>query len=270
MSTGAGAKNLAFIEKSGKLGNYLLGNSKFTLESYKGLCKVYFIMMNDELHPVAYFSTALQQSQRNWSATTKETFALIVAVCHWHVYLAGTHFTLMSDHNPLTHLHKQKDPRGKFGRWITELEEYDYSIQCVPGKENIKAGTLSRQSSPEETQPNSLFEEKVYQFAETANFQIQLKEEQMKDPTISQVIQCIRDEKPIETGRLKCVQHQLRIEKGMLTKSGRPVLPPPLRHMVIAEHHNTAHFGIDKMYILLKTRFFWPNMYNYIQQFTLG
>ena len=102
---------------------------------------------DDELHPVAYFSTALQQPQRNWSATTKEAFALIVAVRHWHVYLAGTHFTLMSDHNPLTHLRKQKDPRGKFGRWITELEEYDYSIRYVPGKENIKADTLSKQGS---------------------------------------------------------------------------------------------------------------------------
>ena len=38
---------------------------------------------NDQfLHPVAYFSTALQSSQKNWSATSKEAFALVCAVRH--------------------------------------------------------------------------------------------------------------------------------------------------------------------------------------------
>ena len=45
---------------------------------------------DDNLHPVAYFSTALQPSQKNWSATTKEAFALVCGVRHWQVYLAGT------------------------------------------------------------------------------------------------------------------------------------------------------------------------------------
>ena len=33
-----------------------------------------------KLHPVAYYSTALQASQKQWSATTKEAFALILAI----------------------------------------------------------------------------------------------------------------------------------------------------------------------------------------------
>ena len=45
---------------------------------------------NDQfLHPVAYFSTALQSLQKNWSATSKEAFTLVCAVRHWHVYLSG-------------------------------------------------------------------------------------------------------------------------------------------------------------------------------------
>ena len=56
------------------------------------------------MHPVAYFSTAFTKSQRNWVPITKEAFALVLAVRHWHVYLIGTEFTLRSDHNPLVHL----------------------------------------------------------------------------------------------------------------------------------------------------------------------
>ena len=68
-----------------------------------------------QLHPVAYFWTAFNKSQQNFAPTTAEAFALMLAVRHWYVYLAGTHFTLNSDHNPLVYLRKQKDPRGKFG-----------------------------------------------------------------------------------------------------------------------------------------------------------
>ena len=66
-------------------------------------------------HPVAYFSTALQKSQQNWSATTEDSVALVMAVRHWHVNLAGQRFILKTDHNPLVFLRSQKDPRGKFG-----------------------------------------------------------------------------------------------------------------------------------------------------------
>ena len=79
-------------------------------------------------HPVAYFSTLLKGPQRNWSTHSKESFALLMAVRHWYVYLAGNHFILRTDHNPLKHLRSQKDPRGKFGRWLAELEEFNYTI----------------------------------------------------------------------------------------------------------------------------------------------
>ena len=64
---------------------------------------------DNQLHPVTYFSTSLQKSQKNWPATDKEMFALIVAVRHWHVYLAGTKFILRSDHNLLTHLREKQN-----------------------------------------------------------------------------------------------------------------------------------------------------------------
>ena len=179
------------------------------------------------LHPVAYFSTALQESQKNWSATTKEAFALIAAIRHWYVYLSGKHFILKSDHNPLTFLRKQKDPRGKFSRWITELEEFDYTIQYIPGKENTKADALSRSPGSQNHQPESQFEDKIYSLAaENENFPVQLKEEQLKDPVISAAFKCILDRHTIATGRLARIQRQLRIENGILTKSGRPVIPP--------------------------------------------
>ena len=142
---------------------------------------------DSQYHPVAYFSDAVKPSQENWNTTTKEAFAVVLAVRHWYVYLMGTNFTLNTDHNPLVYLRLQKDPRGKFARWIIELEEFNYTIKYIPGIKNTKADTLSRNKAAKPTtQPLSDLEEKIYSVSiSDTNFMQQLQEEQTKDPIIT-------------------------------------------------------------------------------------
>ena len=109
-------------------------------------------------------------------------------VRHWQVYLAGTTFVLNLDHNPLTHLREQKNPRGKFSRWLAELEELDYSVQYIPGMFNVKAVVLSRNQAASDIQPPTKFEKNIFAFfgyKDGFGFRVQLKEEQSKDPLIS-------------------------------------------------------------------------------------
>ncbi|MEL7328148.1 MAG: RNase H-like domain-containing protein [Pseudomonadota bacterium] len=222
-----------------------------------------------QIHPIAYFSTALQKSQQNWSATTKEAFALVLAVRHWRVYLAGASFILNSDHNPLTFLRTQKDPRGKLSRWMVELEEFNYTIQYIPGKSNVKADALSRNNAANQCQPDCDFDDKIYAtFSDNDNFLEQLRTEQSRDPIIANAKRCILNGQQISKGRLKRVQNQLRIENDLLTKSSRPIIPSSLRKLIVSQYHNVAHFGSAKIYALLKERFFWPNMFNYVRTFT--
>ena len=223
---------------------------------------------DQHLHPVGYFSDAVQKSQNGWAPTTKEAFALILAVRHWRVYLAGISFTLNSDHNPLVHMREQKDPRGKFARWITELEEFDYTVKYVPGVENVKADALSRNTGADVSQPESPLEEKIYSILTGERFQKQIVEEQDADPVIGVVKRCVANNQRIAQGRLKRVQNQLRIDTdGILRKSGRTVVPASLRPFVLEEIHNTTHFGVEKTYSLLQKRFYWPSMFKCTQIF---
>ena len=213
------------------------------------------------LHPVGYFSDSVQKSQKDWAPTTKEAFALVLAVRHWHVYLAGKRFVLNSDHNPLVYMRNQKDPRGKFARWILELEEYDYVVQYVKGVDNVKADALSRIVNDKSQQPSSPLEEKIYSIMNDKNLEAQITEEQDADPIVSVAKKCVQSGNLVARGQLKRVQKQLRIVNGALTKSGRLVVPLSLRVVVLAKVHDVAHFGVDKTYSLLKDRFYWPSMY---------
>ena len=115
------------------------------------------------------------------------------------MYLSGTKFVLNSDHNPLTHLREQKDPRGKFARWIAELEEFNYSVHYITGKFNIKADALSRNQAANDVQPPTKFEDNIYAlFGSKDGFLVQLKDEQSKDPSISNAIWCILEKKDFE------------------------------------------------------------------------
>ena len=49
-----------------------------------------------------------------------------------------------TDHQPLKYIGGTKDPRGKRARWLMELENFDYSIEYITGKENVEADYLSR------------------------------------------------------------------------------------------------------------------------------
>ena len=68
-----------------------------------------------QLRPIDYFSSSLSPAQRNYSAGQLEAWALVAACRKWNVYLRGSEkVELITDHNPLRWLRKQRDPRHTF------------------------------------------------------------------------------------------------------------------------------------------------------------
>ena len=161
---------------------------------------------NGHERPVAYYSNNLQPAQRKWSAHTKESYALILALRHWRVYLCGLNFLIRTDHNPLIQLRKTKDPRGTFPRWLTEVEEYSFEIEYKPGKLNVVPDALSRCVNKCMKLPADDLDEKSYAVFTTGdNIMQQLKYEQGNDPVIRDVTDKLLRGIKIETGRLRHV-----------------------------------------------------------------
>ena len=111
--------------------------------------------------PIAYASRSLSPAERRYSQLDKEALAIIFAVTKFRQYLLGRHFTILSDHKPLSYLFaadKAIPPMAsaRIQRWSLLLSAYDYSILHRPGKDHANADSLSRlplSTTPTTTQP---------------------------------------------------------------------------------------------------------------------
>ena len=51
-------------------------------------------------HPVEYFLKSLNDNESRYSATEREMLGCILAIEHWHPYLVGRAFDLLTNHVP--------------------------------------------------------------------------------------------------------------------------------------------------------------------------
>ena len=172
------------------------------------------------IRPISFFSSQLNDSQRRYSAGEREAWAIVAASRKWRKYLdASPGITILSDHNPLVWMRHQRDPRGKFARWLIELEGLRYEIQFRKGSENLVADYLSRSATTYDEALNNEdehLERKVYLVSEEeTEFTRYLREEQELDPVISRAMVKISENGRISTGQLKRYS-QMKIISGLL------------------------------------------------------
>ena len=89
----------------------------------------------------------LQPSERNYSPGEKEYWAIIVASRKWRPYYrAAAELIFVTDHGPLEWLRERNDPRGKYTRWILELEALHYKIISRNALDHVIPDCFSRAS----------------------------------------------------------------------------------------------------------------------------
>lgn len=94
--------------------------------------------------PITYISRSFKKGERNKPPIEKELLAVHFALTQLRPYLYGRHFIIKSDHKPLVYLFNLKNPNSRLSRLRLELEEYDFEIQYIKGKDNAMADALSR------------------------------------------------------------------------------------------------------------------------------
>ena len=105
------------------------------------------LMQRDEEgrpHPIAYYSRKLRDAELNYPPIDSEALAVVESVRHFDAYIYGRHFTIYTDHQPLTSVLKRKCSSLRMTRWWNELLSYNYDLKYRQGAINHVPDALSR------------------------------------------------------------------------------------------------------------------------------
>ena len=115
--------------------------------SDRGLGAVLLQLKGEILHPVAYASRKLSDTETRYSTIEKECLAIVWAVQKFQPFLYGRTFVLETDHQPLNYLQTAKVANSRLMRWSLLLQVYSFVVRVIPGSQNVGADYLSRISS---------------------------------------------------------------------------------------------------------------------------
>jgi len=94
--------------------------------------------------PIAFASRSFTKGESNKSVIEQELAAIHWGINFFKPYVYGTKFLVKSDHKPLTYLFSMKNASPKLTRMRLDLEEFDFEIEYIRGKDNCGADALSR------------------------------------------------------------------------------------------------------------------------------
>ncbi|GBG63968.1 hypothetical protein CBR_g39973 [Chara braunii] len=103
-------------------------------------------------HVIEYASPTVPDERRNDSAPQGECYAVVWGIQHFHPYLYGQKFRLVTDHEPLLALKKLTNYTGMIGRWAVRLQEYDFDIVHRKTERHGNADELTRLHRPAKVQ----------------------------------------------------------------------------------------------------------------------
>jgi hypothetical protein len=93
---------------------------------------------------VAYASRQLKKHEENYLTHDLELAAVVHALKIWRHYLMGNKCELYTGHKSLKYFFTQTELNMRQRRWLELIKGYDVEIIYHPGKSNVVADALSR------------------------------------------------------------------------------------------------------------------------------
>ena len=93
---------------------------------------------------ISYASRSLKGPEQRYCTRRRELLAVVNFVKHFRPYIFGRKVLIRTDHASLRYIKTQGNPDDQSMRWITYLENTEYTIEIRQGKKHCNADALSR------------------------------------------------------------------------------------------------------------------------------
>lgn len=94
--------------------------------------------------PIAYASKTFNSAESRKHTIYQEMIAIHWAINYFKAYVYGRKFKIKTDHRPLVYLFGMKEPTKKLTQMRLDLEDYNFEIEYIKGRNNVGADALSR------------------------------------------------------------------------------------------------------------------------------
>jgi len=214
--------------------------------SVYGVAAVLYQKDQHERHQyVSFVSSSLSPSQRRWSTTKRELYAIVLALKKFRKFLWGRHFVVYTDHKALVYLHTQKIANPMMIGWIETLLDFDFEVVHIPGILNKLPDVLSRLYPPLED------ENKLVGDSGSSKSKV--------DKTIKRVV--MKRKRYSKDKIVNVLASRLVGSKDEVTDYMTP--PEEERDTILRETHAFGHFGYQAIVREIHSRgMHWTNIYD--------
>ena len=238
----------------------------------------------DDTNVIAYASRSLTDTETRYSQIEREALAIVYAIEHFHLYLYGHEFTLITDNKPLELIYQNPKSRtsARLERWCLRLPDCTFHVKYRPGSTN-PSDYLSRHpvTKCNNNQP-SLSDDHVRFVAQNAvpiAMDIQtIRKAVQQDPTQQKLIEILQqntwnsfaNDQNIDINDLRAyekVRNELSLtpEVDLIVRGSRLVIPKSLREQIIRLAHE-GHQGLVKTKKLLREKVWFPGIDAMVEQ----
>jgi len=219
---------------------------------------------------IQYASCTLNDTQKKYTQIDKEAYAIIFGVKKFHNFLYGKRFTLLTDNKSITQILSPGKGLPAYSamrmqHYAVFLQGFDFDIKYRKTENHGNADGLSRLPIKDKFIAN-LDALDVYTI-DTVNMlpakasEIQL--ETSKDPNLSKIVEAL--EKGVSLKKFGLQDHEFALNKGILLRKDRVVIPESLRSRILKELH-LGHMGIVKMKGLARNYVWWQSIDSEIEK----
>jgi len=213
-----------------------------------------------ELRPIAFLSRKLQPAEINYPVHEQELLAIHTALMKWrHLLAGGPTVKVLTDNHALKFVLSQTSLNRRLARYILDFADFTMSIVYRPGSQNTVADALSRiplfnvTLDPEKNRPSP--------------------QQYLQDPFFQPIYLALSGTKKTPNSSSFADRYILKDELIFLKDDTLRLCIPRssgLKLKLLAAHHDapaSAHPGRDKTYASLRARYFWPGMYEEINNY---